>query len=163
MAYYEENEYDESYAWFDDQAYPVYQSPVTPQVFTQVTTKIPPAYDGRTSWFAYEELVEDWYDLTELQPGPALKNRLEGEAAVYKPLLDREMLRDGNYGAKYFLRTLRPHFDKGAQSVFMWRFFQQLRAHRQGQDFIRWIGKLQVPKKRTLDAWMDFVGTSTVR
>ena len=56
-----------------------------------------------------------------------------------------------------FIRTLRPHFVKGAQSVFMWRFFQQLRAHRQGQDFIRWIGKLQVQKKRTLDAWMDLL------
>ena len=79
MAYYEENEYDESYAWSADQAYPAYQSPATPQVFAQVTTKIPPAYDGRTSWFAYEELVEDWCDLTELEPekhGPALKKPL---------------------------------------------------------------------------------------
>ena len=33
---------------------------------THVTTKIPPRYDGRTSWFAYEEAVDDWVDVTEL-------------------------------------------------------------------------------------------------
>ena len=30
--------------------------------------KIPPAFDGRTSWFAYEELVADWLDVTTLDP-----------------------------------------------------------------------------------------------
>ena len=58
-----------------------------------VTTKIPPSYDGRSSWFAYEEAVDNWLDVTELEPekwGPALRNRLEGEAAAYAPLLDRE-------------------------------------------------------------------------
>jgi len=33
---------------------------------THVTTKIPPKCDGRTSWFAYEEAVGDWVDVTEL-------------------------------------------------------------------------------------------------
>jgi len=33
---------------------------------TQVTTKIPPRYDGRTSWFAYEEAVDNWVDVTGL-------------------------------------------------------------------------------------------------
>ena len=32
----------------------------------QVTTKIPPGFDGRTSWFAYEEAIDDWCDITEL-------------------------------------------------------------------------------------------------
>ena len=44
-----------------------------------ITTKIPPLFDGLTSWFKYEELFEDWLDLTVLevsQRGPALKNRL---------------------------------------------------------------------------------------
>ena len=52
--------------------------------FQQVTTKVPPAYDGRSSWFAYEDAIDDWVDITELEPekqGPALRNRLEGEAA----------------------------------------------------------------------------------
>ena len=45
---------------------------------TQVTTKIPPSYDGRRLWFTYENEVEDWCDITELSPekrGPALRNR----------------------------------------------------------------------------------------
>ena len=81
MACYDQTEYEEPYAWFDDQSYPAYQQPqaVMPQAFPQVTTKIPPAYDGRTSWFTYEEEVEDWCDLTELDAEkqcPALKQRL---------------------------------------------------------------------------------------
>ena len=32
--------------------------------FQQVTTKIPPLFDGRTSWFAYEEAIDDWCDIT---------------------------------------------------------------------------------------------------
>ena len=29
-----------------------------------MTSKIPPMYDGKTSWFQYEELIDDWVDLT---------------------------------------------------------------------------------------------------
>ena len=36
-------------------------------------------------------------------------------------LLDRESLRAAD-GVKYFRDTLKPHFIKGAQSVFLWRF-----------------------------------------
>ena len=28
-----------------------------------MTTKVPPAYNGRTSWFAYEKLINEWVDL----------------------------------------------------------------------------------------------------
>ena len=27
-----------------------------------ITTKIPPLFDGSTSWFKYEELIDDWLD-----------------------------------------------------------------------------------------------------
>ena len=67
--------------------------------FQQVTTKVPPSYDGRSSWFAYEDAIDDWCDITELdgdKRGPALRNRLEGEAAIHKRLLDRERLKDPN-------------------------------------------------------------------
>ena len=56
-----------------------------------VTTKVPPGFDGRTLWFAYEEAIDEWCDITELDPakrGPALRSRLEGEAAIYKQMLD---------------------------------------------------------------------------
>ena len=66
---------------------------------TQVTTKVPPGFDGKTSWFAFEDAIDDWCDITELETekwGPALRNRLEGEASVYKRLLDRDELRQPN-------------------------------------------------------------------
>ena len=28
-----------------------------------ITTKIPPLFGGSTSWFKYEELIDDWLDL----------------------------------------------------------------------------------------------------
>ena len=36
-------------------------------VASGITTKIPPLFDGSTSWFKYEELVDDWLDLTVLE------------------------------------------------------------------------------------------------
>ena len=50
----------------------------------QMVTKTAPAYDGRTSFFAFGDALDDWCDIAELEPekrGPALRNRLEGEAA----------------------------------------------------------------------------------
>ena len=69
-----------------------------------MTNKIPPMYDGKTSWFQYEELIDDWVDLTQPtddKRGPALKSRLTGEAATYKPLLDRGKLKQAD-GVDYF-------------------------------------------------------------
>ena len=83
--------------------------------------KFSPLFDGSTSWFKYEELIDGWLDLTQLEAGkrrPALKNRLVGDATVYKGLADGESLRAED-GVKYFQDTLGPHFIKGAQSVFL--------------------------------------------
>ncbi len=124
----------------------------------QMTTKIPPMFNGLTSWFSYEEQIDEWVDITELPPermAPALRSRLEGDAAIYKPLLDRNLLRDPQNGVDYFKATMRPHFVKGNQSVFMWRFFQFMRASRGNQDMLRWIGRYSVLYRRTTDAWMD--------
>ena len=59
--------------------------------------------------------------LKQKKQSPALKSRLVGDAEMYKGLLDREHLRAAD-GVKCFRDTLRPHFIKGAQSVFLWRF-----------------------------------------
>ena len=32
----------------------------------QITTKVPPSFNGTDDWFRYEESVEEWLDLTEL-------------------------------------------------------------------------------------------------
>jgi hypothetical protein len=82
---------------------------------------------------------------------------LGGEAAIYKSLLDRNALKDPNTGVDYFKRELRPHFVKGSQSVFFWRFFQLFKAHRGQQDFLRWIGRISVLRKRLGEAWMDLI------
>ena len=82
------------------------------------TAKIPP-------WFKYEELIDDWLDLTVLEEtkrGPALENRLVGDTELCKGLLNRESLRAAD-GVKYFRDTLRPHF-KRAQSEILWRLCQ---------------------------------------
>ena len=89
-----------------------------------ITTKVPPLFDGRTSWFQYEELIDDWVDLTTLDTskhGPALKHRLTGEASVYKELLNRDILRTAE-GVQHFKDVLRPNFVKGTQIICLWRF-----------------------------------------
>ena len=34
----------------------------------QMTTKVAPAYDGRSSFFAFEDAIDDWCDIAELEP-----------------------------------------------------------------------------------------------
>ena len=126
--------------------------------FQQVTTKVPPSYDGRSSWFAYEDAIDDWCDITELdneKRGPALRNRLEGEAAIDKRLLDRDRLKDPNNGVKYFKSFLRPLFVKGAANVFLYRFQQFRNLHRGNGDMLRWITRFQLSIQRTQEAWND--------
>ena len=53
--------------------------------FQQVTAEVQPSYDARSTWFAYEDAINDWCGITELdndsdKGGPALCNGLEGEA-----------------------------------------------------------------------------------
>ena len=126
--------------------------------FQQVTTKVPPSYDGRSSWFAYEDAIDDWCDITELdgdKRGPALRNRLEGEAAIHKRLLDRDRLKDPNNGVKYFKSFLRPLFVKGAANVFLYRFQQFMNLHRGNGDMLRWITRFQLSVQRMQEAWND--------
>ena len=126
---------------------------------TQVTTKVPPGFDGKTSWFAFEDAIDDWCDITELEAekwGPALRNRLEGEASVYKRLLDREQLREPNgRGIEYFKRTLRPHFVKGAQTVFLYRFMRFMKNNRGNGDLMKWMTRFQIDGRRLEESWMD--------
>ena len=46
------------------------QAPQQPSIHMtqQMTTKVAPAYDGRTSFFAFEDAIDDWCDITELEP-----------------------------------------------------------------------------------------------
>ena len=123
-----------------------------------MTTKLAPAYDGRTSFFAFEGAIDDWCDITELEaekPGPALRNRLEGDAAQYKRLLDRNLLRDATEGVDYCKRFLRPHFIKGAQTVFMYGFMQFMKQNRGTMDLQRWMTRFHLLANRFIESWMD--------
>ena len=85
--------------------------------------------------------------------GPALRNRLEGETAIHKRLLDRERLKDPNNGVKYFKSFLRPLFVKGAANVFLYRFQQFMNLHR--GNGLRWITRFQLSIQRMQEAWND--------
>ena len=85
-----------------------------------ITTKIPPSFDGTGSFFAYEDAIDDWEDITELEKakrGPALRNRLLGGASIYKRIFDRDQLKNEDNGVSYFKRTLRQKYVKGAHNV----------------------------------------------
>ena len=97
-------------------------------------------------------------DITELEPekqGPALRNRLEGEAAIHKRLLDREKLKDKVNGVQHFKSYLRPLFVKGASNVFLYRFQQFMTLHRGSGDMLRWITRFQLSRARMQEAWDD--------
>ena len=58
--------YASAYARSADAAWAAEASHISPMIGSQVTTKIPPSYDGRRLWFTYEEEIDDWCDITEL-------------------------------------------------------------------------------------------------
>ena len=96
------------------------------------------------------------------QRGPALKNRLISELQKsVKGLLNRESLRADD-GVEYFRDTLRPHYVKGAQNVFLWRFYLLIRARRGNTEMVDWIGKFSLLLKRLNDSWMDLLPLSVM-
>ena len=145
----------------------VRREPAAIAMTTQVTTKVPPSYDGKTSWFSYEDAIDDWCDITELEDekrGPALRNRLEGEAAVYKRVLDRDALKANDppgAGVEYFKRVLRPYFVKGSTNVFLYRFMQFVRFNRGSADMMKWMTRFQILLQRLMSSWMDMLDPVT--
>ena len=114
----------------------------------------------KNQFFAFEDAIDGWCDITELEPekrGPALRNRLEGEASQCKRLLNEELLRDPNNGANYFKRFLRPHFIKGAQTVFLYRFLQFMKYNRGTMDLQKWMTRFQLTGNRLIESWMDLL------
>ena len=86
----------------------------------KMTPKVPPQFDGQSSWFEYEDLIDDWLGITTLDAdkhGPSLKNALIGSASFYKSMLDNALLRDPDRGLAHFKDTLRPYFVKGVNHV----------------------------------------------
>ena len=99
-----------------------------------------------------EDAIDDWCDITELEAercGPALRNRLEGDAPQYKRLLDRELLKDPAKGVNYFKRFLRPHFIKGAQTVFLIQVHASHETQQRYNGLTKMDGKISAYCKQT--------------
>ena len=131
-----------------------------------MTPKIPPTFDGQSSWFEFEDLSDDWVGITTLSQeklGPSLKNSLVGAAEYYKNMLDNTLLKDPDNGIAHFKEVLRPYFVKGVNHAFLWRFMQLFRTWRgHSGEFVQWIARFEIASKRVLTAWMDLFDPSIV-
>ena len=143
---------------FDESAYPAQYEHRMLQMQMPISNKIPPSFNGRTSFFAYEEAINDWVDVTELsaeRQGPALKSNLVEDALVCRELLDRDALKNAATGVTYYKNFLRTYFVKGAQTTFLWRFFNIFKFYRGQRDIRAWLTRMVVLKRRIEDCWMD--------
>ena len=64
-----------------------------------------PSYDGRVSWFRYEDLVRGRMTFTVMEPakqGPLLKKRLVEDAAIARKFLGNEKLIEPDNGVRIF-------------------------------------------------------------
>ena len=101
-----------------------------------ITTKIPLHFDVSTSWFNFEELIDDRLDLTVLEArkrGPALKIRLVGNAEMHKGPFHRKSLRAED-GVKYFGDTLSPIPSKKLRVIISGDF---INLSEQGEETLR--------------------------
>ena len=87
--------------------------------------------------------------------GPALRNRLEGDATIYKRMLDREQLKSKENGGAYFKRTLKPLFVKGSVTVFLYRFQHFMNLRRGSSDLMKWMSRFEIQLMRLEKAWGD--------
>ena len=90
-----------------------------------------------------------------------MKNRLHGKAEKHRGLLNRDALKAED-GVKYFRDKLRPHFVKGAYSVFLWRIYLFSRARSGNTEMVDWIGNFHLLSKRAKDSWMDMLPLSSM-
>ena len=165
---YAYSEDDEEERWYNTQgaalaAKPVanyggHKQKVAKGEFMKMNKKVPPYFDGKKSWFTFEDELDDWVELTEEPPekqGIIVKQRLIEDAEYWKPLLDKAQLKTKN-GVRYLKDTLRPHYVKGAALLFIWRFLTLINLRRpRNMEMLQWIPRVQTKKKRTLDAWMN--------
>ena len=153
---------DSAYADFSKNELQNFGKDASANELLQITTKVPPAFNGSFSWFRYEERIDEWCDITSVTPrrqGPLLKSRLCGHAEIYKPYLDRDLLRDDNNGVTYFKDTLRRHFIKGAEHTFLWRYltFMQKSQRRSSVELLEWIAMFEIMLQRLRESWRDLM------
>ena len=119
-----------------------------------MTAKQPPSYDGKVSWFRYEELVDDWVTITTVEAakrGPLLKSRLTGDAYMYKAVLQNDLWQDPDEGVNYFKNTLKKYFLKGATNVYLYRLLSFFNHRRQNQEFLIFTSKFEIEIEGSMD------------
>ena len=121
--------------------------------------KEPPDFNpAHKLWFTYERQVKDWCLITivdEDKRGPLLKTRLSGSVLVYAESLEPAKLCDKATGVQYLLDQLRPHYLRGAQPIFLHRFFKMLRSWKGSRSLSEWLPAIQLEYSKTVDAWMQ--------
>ena len=86
----------------------------------KMTPKVPPQFDGQSSWFEYKDLIDDWLGITTLDAdkhGPSLKNALLGSVSFYKSMLDNALLRDPDRGLAHFKGHIETLLREGSKFV----------------------------------------------
>ena len=97
--------------------------------------KIPPLFDGSTSWFACEELIEDWLDLTSARRN---KTKTSTEESTCR--------RSRN------VQGTKPRISESNR----WsKAFQEYVETSLLKKMVKWIGRISLSLQRLTDAWMD--------
>ena len=88
---YADEEDDDSYFEYEGEGFPSLATRNSGYGGTTgIIPKVPPTFDGTTSWLEYEDMIEDWLGITTLSPekwGPSLKNALVGQADTARTCL----------------------------------------------------------------------------
>ena len=122
-----------------------------------ISVKIPPFFDGSTSWFKYDELIDDWLNLTQLEPGkrgPALKNSLLGDESMYKGLLERESLRSEDE-VQVFHGYFETPLHQRSSECFPLLILHFIRARGENMEMVKWIETCSLLIKLLKDSRMD--------
>ena len=82
QGYEDDFDIDDGSSWNEYEAFTMRRGPQQPAncMAQQMTRKVAPSYDGKTRFLAFQDAIDDWCDITELEPekcGPALRNRFE--------------------------------------------------------------------------------------
>ena len=97
---------DQSAAAHAIEPYAVRNEPNEDRLNLSMTPKQPPLFNGRLSWFRYEDAVDEWVTQTSVEKpekwGPLLRSRLIDDAAIDRNMLDAAILQDAVNGVEYF-------------------------------------------------------------
>ena len=93
-----------------------------------MTAKQPPLYDGKVSWFRYEER---WLD--------NLHNDRTDSLEMFT--CTRQSSRTTEKGANYFKNTLKQYFLKGTTNVYLYRLLSFFNHRRQKTEFLIFTSK----------------------